>query len=56
MEPPSLRDWGAAAPHGPNMTGEHQATMDVRYGKYDQNTRLTSLDISAIPAPINCFR
>ncbi|KAF2788856.1 phosphate transporter HvPT2 [Melanomma pulvis-pyrius CBS 109.77] len=30
MEPPSLRDYGAAAPHGPNMTGQHTATMDIR--------------------------
>ncbi|KAF2636092.1 MFS transporter [Massarina eburnea CBS 473.64] len=28
--PPSLRDWGAAAPHGPNMRGDHQPTLDVR--------------------------
>ncbi|CAN9103885.1 unnamed protein product [Alternaria alternata] len=27
--PPSLRDYGVAAPHGPNMTGEHQATQDI---------------------------
>ncbi|KAF1999523.1 MFS phosphate transporter [Amniculicola lignicola CBS 123094] len=25
----SLRDYGAAAPHGPNMTGHHVATQDV---------------------------
>jgi hypothetical protein len=25
----SLRDYGIAAPHGPNMTGEHVATQDV---------------------------
>jgi len=25
----SLRDYGLAAPHGPNTTGEHVATMDV---------------------------
>ncbi|XP_014559994.1 hypothetical protein COCVIDRAFT_13164 [Bipolaris victoriae FI3] len=25
----SLRDYGVAAPHGPNMTGEHQATQDI---------------------------
>jgi hypothetical protein len=25
----SLRDYGPAAPHGPNMTGEHVATRDV---------------------------
>lgn len=25
----SLRDYGMAAPHGPNMTGEHVATADV---------------------------
>lgn len=30
MEPQSLRDYGAAAPHGPNMTGRHTATMDIR--------------------------
>ncbi|KAG9188297.1 MFS general substrate transporter [Alternaria panax] len=27
--PPSLRDYGVAAPHGPNMTGEHQATQEI---------------------------
>ncbi|KAJ4372296.1 hypothetical protein N0V83_004070 [Neocucurbitaria cava] len=26
---PSLRDYGVAAPHGPNMTGEHTATTDI---------------------------
>jgi hypothetical protein len=26
---PSLRDYGVAAPHGPNMTGEHVATQDI---------------------------
>lgn len=25
----SLRDYGPAAPHGPNMGGEHQATQDI---------------------------
>lgn len=25
----SLRDWGAQAPHGPNVTGHHVATADV---------------------------
>jgi hypothetical protein len=25
----SLRDYGLAAPHGPNMTGHHTATQDV---------------------------
>ena len=25
----SVRDYGVAAPHGPNMTGEHVATQDV---------------------------
>jgi hypothetical protein len=25
----SLRDYGIAAPHGPNMTGEHVATQDI---------------------------
>lgn len=24
-----MRDYGAAAPHGPNMTGEHVATADL---------------------------
>ncbi|KAH9879340.1 hypothetical protein J1614_002779 [Plenodomus biglobosus] len=28
-EEPSLRDYGPAAPHGPNMTGEHTATQDL---------------------------
>lgn len=31
MEPPSLRDYGVAAPHGPNMSGHHAATMDIRH-------------------------
>lgn len=30
-EPPSLRDFGVQAPHGPNMSGHHVATMDVRH-------------------------
>jgi hypothetical protein len=25
----SLRDYGIAAPHGPNMTGDHVATQDI---------------------------
>jgi hypothetical protein len=25
----SIRDYGVAAPHGPNMTGHHAATQDV---------------------------
>ncbi len=25
----SLRDYGVAAPHGPNMTGQHVATADI---------------------------
>jgi hypothetical protein len=25
----SIRDYGVAAPHGPNMTGHHTATQDV---------------------------
>ncbi len=25
----SMRDYGLAAPHGPNMTGKHVATQDV---------------------------
>ncbi|EMD63039.1 hypothetical protein COCSADRAFT_336925 [Bipolaris sorokiniana ND90Pr] len=25
----SIRDYGVAAPHGPNTTGEHQATQDI---------------------------
>ncbi|KAF2869283.1 putative MFS phosphate transporter [Massariosphaeria phaeospora] len=29
MEPPSLRDYGPAAPHGPNMDGHHAATMNI---------------------------
>ena len=29
MESPSLRNYGAAAPHGPNMTGRHTATAEV---------------------------
>jgi hypothetical protein len=49
MEPPSLRDWGAAAPHGPNMTGEHQATMDVRYGKCHQYTQPICIVLVQIP-------
>ena len=28
-EAPSLRDYGIAAPHGPNMTGHHVATQDI---------------------------
>lgn len=33
MEPSSLRDYGAAAPHGPNMAGQHVATanLDIRH-------------------------
>ncbi|KAF2739216.1 MFS general substrate transporter [Polyplosphaeria fusca] len=31
MEPPSLRDYGPAAPHGPNMDGGHVATQDIRH-------------------------
>lgn len=27
--PSSLRDFGIAAPHGPNTTGEHVATQDI---------------------------
>jgi hypothetical protein len=27
--PASLRDYGIAAPHGPNMTGNHVATQDI---------------------------
>ena len=27
----SLRDYGAAAPHGPNMDGHHAATMDLHH-------------------------
>ncbi|EOA86384.1 hypothetical protein ACJQWK_05980 [Exserohilum turcicum] len=27
--PESLRDYGIAAPHGPNMTGQHQATQEI---------------------------
>lgn len=27
--PDSIRDYGVAAPHGPNMTGEHRATQDL---------------------------
>lgn len=27
----SLRDYGLAAPHGPNMTGQHVATQDVDF-------------------------
>ncbi|KAL9090736.1 MAG: hypothetical protein Q9159_001792 [Coniocarpon cinnabarinum] len=26
---PSLRDYGLAAPHGPNMTGQHVATSNI---------------------------
>ena len=26
---PSLRDYGAVAPHGPNMSGRHVATADI---------------------------
>lgn len=29
LDPPSLRDYGIAAPHGPNMTGEHTATAEI---------------------------
>ena len=25
----SIRDYGPAAPHGPNMTGQHTATQDI---------------------------
>jgi hypothetical protein len=35
MESSSLRDYGPAAPHGPNMTGEH-AHMDVRRDMSDE--------------------
>ena len=31
----SMRDYGVAAPHGPNMTGEHVATADI--GDMDPN-------------------
>lgn len=31
MESDSIRDYGAAAPHGPNMSGRHVATMDIRH-------------------------
>lgn len=27
----SLRDYGAAAPHGPNMGGDHVATADISH-------------------------
>lgn len=29
MADDSLRNYGAAAPHGPNMTGEHTATQNI---------------------------
>ena len=29
MADSSLRNYGVAAPHGPNMTGEHTATQDI---------------------------
>jgi hypothetical protein len=29
MADQSMRDYGLAAPHGPNMTGQHVATADV---------------------------
>jgi len=29
MADQSMRDYGVAAPHGPNMTGEHVATANV---------------------------
>lgn len=28
-EPPSMRDYGLAAPHGPNPAGGHVATADI---------------------------
>jgi hypothetical protein len=39
---PSLRDYGIAAPHGPNMTGEHTATQDVDI-RHDMNENESSV-------------
>jgi len=35
----SMRDYGLAAPHGPNMTGEHTATEDFTHvGTHDMSS------------------
>jgi hypothetical protein len=39
----SMRDYGLAAPHGPNMSGQHVATADIADMNADEETVFRSL-------------